>query len=44
MAVLAMFGSFGLAAQDPTVAFPNNYRKVLENADVIVLRVHYGPH
>ena len=31
-------------AQDPTVAFPNNYRKVLDNADVVVLRVHYGPH
>jgi hypothetical protein len=34
----------GVGAQDPTVAFPNNYRKVLENADVLVLRVHYGPH
>lgn len=32
------------AAQDATVAFPNNYRKVLDNADVTVLRVHYGPH
>jgi hypothetical protein len=30
-------------AQDPTVAFPNNYRTVLDNADVIVLRAHYGP-
>lgn len=46
LAGLAMFGSCGLSAtaQDPTVAFPNNYRKVLENADVIVLRAHYGPH
>lgn len=34
----------GAVAQDPTVAYPNNYRKVLENADVVVLRVHYGPH
>ena len=44
--VLGMFGSLGLsaAAQDPTIAFPNNYRKVLDNADVVVLRVHYGPH
>ena len=33
-----------LLAQDPTVAFPNNYRKVLDNADVEVLRAHYGPH
>jgi hypothetical protein len=41
-----MLGSCGfqVAAQDPTVAFPNNYRNVLENADVLVLRVHYGPH
>jgi len=37
-------GSAQMLAQDPTVAFPNNYRKVLENADVLVLRVHYGPH
>jgi hypothetical protein len=43
---LAMVGwcGFSVAAQDPTVVFPNNYRKVLENADVLVLRVHYGPH
>jgi hypothetical protein len=41
-----MLGSCGfqVAAQDPTVAFPNNYRKVLDNPDVTVLRVHYGPH
>jgi hypothetical protein len=32
------------AAQDPTIAFPNNYRNVLENADVTVLRAHYAPH
>ncbi len=32
------------AAQDPTITLPNNYRKVLDNADVVVLRVHYGPH
>jgi hypothetical protein len=45
-AVLTIFGlgSMRMLAQDPTVAFPNNYRKVLENADVVVLRVHYGPH
>jgi hypothetical protein len=46
LAVLAMFGSCGLvaAAQDPTIAFPKNYRMVLENADILVLRAHYGPH
>ncbi len=32
------------AAQDATIAFPNNYRKVLDNADVTVVRVHYRPH
>lgn len=37
-------GAAQMLAQDPTVAFPNNYRKVLDNADVVVLRVHYGPH
>jgi hypothetical protein len=44
--VLALCGSCspGVRAQDPTVAFPNNYRKVLDNADVVVLRAHYGPH
>jgi len=31
-------------AQDPTVAFPKNYRVVMDNPDVDVLRVHYGPH
>lgn len=36
--------SLRMFAQDPTVAFPNNYRKVLENVDVVVLRAHYGPH
>lgn len=46
LAVLGMLGSCGpnVAAQDPTVAFPRNYRVVLDNADVTVLRVHYGPH
>jgi hypothetical protein len=46
LAALVMLGwcGLGVAAQDPTVAFPNNYRKVLENADVVVLRAHYGPH
>lgn len=32
------------SAQDPTVAFPNNYRLILDNPSVAVLRVHYGPH
>jgi hypothetical protein len=46
VAVLTIVGlcSRHALAQDPTVAFPNNYRKVLDNADVVVLRAHYGPH
>jgi hypothetical protein len=31
-------------AQDPAVAFPKNYRVVLDNPDVTVIRAHYGPH
>jgi hypothetical protein len=34
----------GVHAQDPVKAYPNNYKLVLENADVAVFRVHYGPH
>jgi hypothetical protein len=44
---LLLFGALACvsaAAQDPTVAFPKNYRVVLDNADVVVLRAHYGPH
>ena len=33
-----------VSAQDPTVAFPHNYRTVLDNPDVTVMRAHYGPH
>ncbi len=31
-------------AQNPVTAFPKNYKLVLDNSDVAVLRVHYGPH
>lgn len=46
MVVVLIVGACGgrAAAQDPTVTLPNNYRKVLDNPDVTVLRVHYGPH
>jgi len=44
MAVLVGACSVRVGAQDPTVAFQKNYRTVLDNADVVVLRVHYGPH
>ena len=44
-AVLAVgLCSTQVLAQDSTIAPPTNYRKVLDNADVAVLRVHYGPH
>lgn len=31
-------------AQDPVAAFPQNYRVLLDNDRVHVLRAHYGPH
>jgi hypothetical protein len=30
--------------QDPLTAYPNNYKLVLDNADISVIRAHYGPH
>jgi hypothetical protein len=30
--------------QNPLTAFPNNYKLALDNADVSVIRAHYGPH
>jgi len=33
-----------LAAQDPIKAYPQNYKLVLENSAVAVIRVHYGAH
>ncbi|MES2391077.1 MAG: hypothetical protein V4555_05520 [Acidobacteriota bacterium] len=30
--------------QNPTVAFPKNYRMLIDNPSVAVLRAHYGPH
>ena len=31
-------------AQDPATAFPQNYRVLIDNPDVLVLHAHYGPH
>ena len=31
-------------AQDPVAAFPNNYKTVLDNDVVSMIRVHYRPH
>jgi hypothetical protein len=44
LVAIAFFAAAAGFAQDPTVAFPQNYKLVLENADFAVLRVHYGPH
>lgn len=41
---ILVFGSARVFAQDPTIAFPRNYRIVLDNPDVTVIRAHYGPH
>lgn len=43
-ASLALCVAAAATAQDATIAFPHNYKLILDNADVAVLRVHYGPH
>ena len=43
LALLVAVVSSPAAAQNPVVAFPNNYKLILDNPDVAVLRVHYGP-
>jgi hypothetical protein len=30
--------------QNPLTAYPNNYKLVLDNDDIAVIRAHYGPH
>lgn len=35
---------FSAFAQDPTVAFPHNYKIVDDDPEMTVMRVHYGPH
>jgi hypothetical protein len=36
--------SIAACAQDPLITLPNNYRSVLDNSAVAVIRAHYGPH
>jgi hypothetical protein len=36
--------SVSMPAQDPLKLYPANYRLALDNADVRVVKVHYGPH
>lgn len=43
MTSLAILASTAMA-QDPVKVDPNHYKVVLENDQVRVLRVHYGPH
>jgi hypothetical protein len=38
------YGPIAACAQDPLVTLPNNYRVVLDNSDVAVIRAHYGAH
>jgi len=43
-AVLLGFAALPAAAQDPVKADPKHYKVEFENAQVRVLRFHYGPH
>lgn len=42
LAVLSM--AHTASAQNPLERYPQNYKSILDNAQVAVLRVHYGPH
>lgn len=43
--IAVSFAGAGVAlGQDPLKAYPNNYKLIFDNADVSVIRVHYGPH
>jgi quercetin dioxygenase-like cupin family protein len=41
---LTMLVSAAASAQDPVKVDPDHYKVVLDNAQVRVLRIHYGPH
>jgi hypothetical protein len=43
-AAILLLPSSALHAQNPTLAFPNNYKLLLDNSTVAVIRAHYGPH
>jgi hypothetical protein len=45
-ALLFALGSWSIAtgAQDPLKTLPQNYKSVLDNSAVAVIRAHYGPH
>jgi len=42
--VLACLAAPGAFAQDPVKVDPKHYKVEFENAQVRVLRIHYGPH
>ena len=44
VAVLVCVTGVVAMGQDPTKVDPNHYKLVSENAEVRVLRLHYGPH
>ena len=41
---LAAFAAGAALAQDPVKVDPRHYKVEFENAQVRVLRIHYGPH
>jgi len=43
-AMIAAFSGALLSAQSPSTKLPPNYKTTLDNPDVIVMKVHYGPH
>jgi len=43
-ATIAAFTGTLLSAQAPSAKLPPNYKTTLDNPDVIVMKVHYGPH
>ena len=44
VAMIAAFSGGPLSAQSPSAKLPPNYKTTLDNPDVIVMKVHYGPH
>jgi hypothetical protein len=46
LALLVAIGLWSMVshAQDPLITLPRNYRSVLDNSVVAVIRAHYGPH
>src|SRR5438128_10038001 len=44
VAALCLFATASLQAQDAVTADPKHYKVETDNAEVRVLRIHYGPH